>query len=322
MELYTERGCCDVSMDDVAKNIRMSKRTLYETFNNKTELLNACCQNIQQRIEDNISSLNSKVQEPLMLALYLVKTRAIHVIRYSKLFDDLVNHYPDLFHQYFNFLDGYKLDQARLSVEKMLRKAQKEGDIICYINTEEITHMLFMLGSIAMIIYPKSAKMQDICISMLSFIIMRGCLTEQAMKRYDDIETALSKSPMAYLSPDSLEETQTSFINKYLEVFNSTAGPDSIAAHKRLNNLAKMMTEGKHSSARTVNRKPGKTAAQNAKTAKSTHKKETCNARKTTKQKYDARMAMQANRNGKDEKQPGTATKSNAKQSETIHNTP
>lgn len=321
IELYSERGCRDVSMDDVAKNIHMSKRTLYETFSDKAELLKACCQSIQRHIEDSIRNLFGEVQEPLMLTLYLVKLRAIHVIRYSKLFDDLVCHYPDLLHQYFTFMDSDKLDQAREDVEKMLDRAQKEGDIIYYINTKEITHMLFSMGTIAMSLYPGSAKMQDVCISMLCFTIMRGCLSQQALKRYDDLEAEHTESPKAYLSLGSLDDARRSSINKYLEVFNNTPAREERTATSHQESSNGFATDERNHTCCLPGHKSKqeKTTALNTKattkttdTVRNTSEKEKRNAKKSPGQKYDTLLIMQSSRKSKGERQHSDTTNENA----------
>lgn len=40
--LFLERGCKSVTMDEVAQNNGISKRTLYEIFPDKAALLEAC----------------------------------------------------------------------------------------------------------------------------------------------------------------------------------------------------------------------------------------------------------------------------------------
>ena len=46
--MFITQGCKNVTMDDVAKKLRMSKRTLYEMFGDKEALLNECMEYIIQ----------------------------------------------------------------------------------------------------------------------------------------------------------------------------------------------------------------------------------------------------------------------------------
>lgn len=46
--MFITQGCKDVTMDDVAKKLRMSKRTLYEIFGDKETLLSECTEYIIQ----------------------------------------------------------------------------------------------------------------------------------------------------------------------------------------------------------------------------------------------------------------------------------
>ncbi len=300
LKLYSEKGCRDVSMDDVARHNHMSKRTVYETFNDKTDLLEACCESIKQHIENSIKELHGKVDDPLMLTLYLVKMRAIHIIKYSKLFEDLANHYPELFRRHFSFLGGSKRDTARQAVEEVLDKAQQDGSVVSYVSTEEIAKILFSLGTVAMIIYPRDSKMQDVCTSMLSFIIIKGCLTEQALKKYNRLEARLSKEAPAHLPsgpPDEMQPIPS--INQYLEAFHNATKSNGNDKHDQwqseylpMDKMAKWITKGCNAAIaanRRKEQKPG--SSSDAADGQPKAKK-----RKTTKQKYDTHREKIAKR--------------------------
>lgn len=52
LQMFNERGCRGVTMDDIAQALHMSKRTLYETFANKEELLTECLMLVQNRTNE------------------------------------------------------------------------------------------------------------------------------------------------------------------------------------------------------------------------------------------------------------------------------
>lgn len=55
--LFFEKGLKAVSMDDVAKAVGISKRTLYETFESKDTLVVACLDKVQKEREDRMREL-------------------------------------------------------------------------------------------------------------------------------------------------------------------------------------------------------------------------------------------------------------------------
>ena len=55
--LFLEKGCRAVTMDDVASANRISKRTLYEVFRDKSELLAECIRQTHREYEKRLSEL-------------------------------------------------------------------------------------------------------------------------------------------------------------------------------------------------------------------------------------------------------------------------
>ena len=47
-EMFLSMGLKTVSMDDIAKSLGISKRTLYENFSSKDELLSVCIDSIEK----------------------------------------------------------------------------------------------------------------------------------------------------------------------------------------------------------------------------------------------------------------------------------
>ncbi|SNR14286.1 TetR/AcrR family transcriptional regulator [Tenacibaculum jejuense] len=59
-ELFLNLGFKSVTMDDMAKALGISKKTLYKHFSNKASLVDASTEAIQETIESNITSIKSK----------------------------------------------------------------------------------------------------------------------------------------------------------------------------------------------------------------------------------------------------------------------
>lgn len=80
LQMFNTRGCRGVTMDDIAQAMHMSKRTLYETFANKEELLAECLMRVHDQINDLHRKAHSKVDEPLLVAMYMLPLPSLSII--------------------------------------------------------------------------------------------------------------------------------------------------------------------------------------------------------------------------------------------------
>ena len=96
LQLFNTRGCKGVTMDDIATSMHISKRTLYETFANKEELLSECLMRVHDEIESLHHQIFHKVDEPLLVAMYMIRANAIVNHNYHHLIEDSERCYPEI----------------------------------------------------------------------------------------------------------------------------------------------------------------------------------------------------------------------------------
>lgn len=96
-EMFIEHGIKDVKMDDIAAKLSISKRTIYELFNDKEELLREVLklqdEKMQERGKDIVR--NSSHTLEIILKLYNLHFKLLKKVN-SKFFSEL-NKYPDIF---------------------------------------------------------------------------------------------------------------------------------------------------------------------------------------------------------------------------------
>ena len=68
-DLFSEHGIKNVSMDDIAHNMSVSKRTLYELFEDKETLLTECISLNYAQMRQSIKQLESEPITALEVAL-------------------------------------------------------------------------------------------------------------------------------------------------------------------------------------------------------------------------------------------------------------
>ena len=88
-------------MDDIASSVHISKRTLYETFANKEELLTECLKCILDGINDMHRQAHSQAAEPLLMAMYMLRVNADSKHKYQRLLDETERYYPEIHQQLF-----------------------------------------------------------------------------------------------------------------------------------------------------------------------------------------------------------------------------
>ena len=95
LQMFNSRGCRGVTMDDIAQALHMSKRTLYETFANKEELLT-----------ERHRKAHSLVDEPLLVAMYMLRTNAMFIHKYSRIIEETERYYPEIHDRFFKLHTG------------------------------------------------------------------------------------------------------------------------------------------------------------------------------------------------------------------------
>ena len=106
LQMFNSRGCRGVTMDDIAQALHMSKRTLYETFANKEELLTECLMLVQERTNERHRKAHSQVDEPLLVAMYMLRTNAMFIHKYSRIIEETERYYPEIHDRFFKLHTG------------------------------------------------------------------------------------------------------------------------------------------------------------------------------------------------------------------------
>lgn len=136
--LFTSHGVKTITMDEVAANLGMSKRTIYENFSNKEELIAACTDFLHRRQEtmeqEIIASSETIVDEMFALFAKIDENFASHG-RYA---EEIKKYYPDVFEE--KFCSHY--DQAAVKFKKRLQRGIEQGIILPDTNLDFAVHVI------------------------------------------------------------------------------------------------------------------------------------------------------------------------------------
>ena len=140
-ELFLELGFKNVTMDDIAYVMGISKKTIYIHFSNKTELIKNVVFSVLEFFHKNIEQIIKEAVNPIE-ELYDIKMFVMNYLkneRGSTQFQ-LKKYYPNIFEQ----LEVKKFQKMHSSVEKGLKKGIKLNLFRDNIDVGFISRVYFM----------------------------------------------------------------------------------------------------------------------------------------------------------------------------------
>jgi len=117
---FIQYGFKSVTMDDIAKLLSISKKTIYEHFANKTELVKACVEFVFDELSQDISQIQKLESNPIEGLFEIKKVAIKHMANKSRSPQfQLQKYYPDIY---------TKLKQKELkTMGKGFKKSLKRG---------------------------------------------------------------------------------------------------------------------------------------------------------------------------------------------------
>ena len=126
--LFHERGVKAVKMDDIANSLSISKRTLYEIYDNKEDLLFECVktsfEHSEKELHDSVENADNVMD--ILLRIYRLKMnllRKTHPSFYCEL-----EKYPKIL-EYFEKQDGKRRAQQMDFIKRGIREGYFRNDV-------------------------------------------------------------------------------------------------------------------------------------------------------------------------------------------------
>jgi AcrR family transcriptional regulator len=185
--LFIKMGCKSLTMDDIATSMGISKRTIYENFSDKQDLLSQCVEYFIRRAQDNVNIVLKSSDNILDAMLKTMKCRSDFAgqVKYN-FFNEIQKYFPDVYKSTVSI----HTKQTFENMEKLLEKGQKDKVIRKDINNTIIT---ILLQEVVMLIldhdtfvkygYEKHTVMQD-----FMYTFTRGICTEKGLKILDKLK--------------------------------------------------------------------------------------------------------------------------------------
>jgi len=174
--LFFSFGYSKVTMDELASELNMSKRTLYQLYNSKNRLLEAVIYDFFQEFQENINKIiNNQNKNALVSLKQIISLIQKQTTKFSiHGFEDIRKNNPQAWQLIINLREKMFNSQLR----EILNRAKKENNLREDIDVEII--ILIILNTIQSVVNPEiisqlSYSTEDV-IEMLSKFIISGII--------------------------------------------------------------------------------------------------------------------------------------------------
>ncbi|MBP7102540.1 MAG: TetR/AcrR family transcriptional regulator [Bacteroidales bacterium] len=191
LSLVIERGL-KTSMDEIAQSLCVSKRTIYEHFENKDDLIYHCIDSMIEEGFEGINEMLLKTSNPIeeLFPILHENVRQIYGHRF-KILDELKRIYPAIHEA---CLVKHK-EQYYSRLKDVISRGKKEGLFRKDIHEEIIIFYMPIIStalSSQKITLSENYSMKDV-FSNIMVPFMRGMLTEKGVVIFDKIITKFKK---------------------------------------------------------------------------------------------------------------------------------
>jgi len=142
-EMFLRYGVRSVTMDDVARELGMSKKTLYQSFANKDELVTETCRLHICAEEESFKAIHDSAENALdeLYQITLCVRQMMGRINPSLLFD-LSKYHPDAWQLFLTFKSNFIYNQVKDNLERGKAegyyRAEIRPDIMAKIRMEQV----------------------------------------------------------------------------------------------------------------------------------------------------------------------------------------
>jgi AcrR family transcriptional regulator len=192
-ELFMKYGVRSISMDDIARHLSVSKKTLYQHFADKEEIVTMTCQSHLDRSSTEFNAVRDSAKNAIeeLANLSGCLKRNMENMNPSLLFD-LQKYHPKAWAVWL----AHKNQTIRESVVRNLRQGMEEGHFRADLNPEIIAAIRLELLQLAFdeTIFPREKfRLAEVQLAVFDHFVY-GLVTEKGRKLYQKYKENLNQS--------------------------------------------------------------------------------------------------------------------------------
>lgn len=179
-DAFSQKGIKSVRMDDIAQSLNISKRTLYEIYENKEVLLYECLKTSKARAQEEMTFIAAQQNNVMDIILDIYRSKMSQLQKINPQFYSDLEKYPQLQ----SFLEEQH-DKDRTKLKDFLRRGIEEGYFKGDINVDIIANVFDAINE-----YMKNHKLytefplEQLFNNML-FVTIRGICTQKGVAVID-----------------------------------------------------------------------------------------------------------------------------------------
>jgi AcrR family transcriptional regulator len=183
-DAFSQKGIKSVRMDDIAQSLNISKRTLYEIYENKEVLLFECLKTAKVRSQEEMALIAAQRANVMDIILDIYRSKMSQLQKINPQFYSDLEKYPQLQ----SFLEEQH-DKDRTKLKDFLRRGIEEGYFKGDINIDIIAKVFDAINE-----YMKGHKLytefplEQLFNNML-FVTIRGICTQKGVAVIDTFLT-------------------------------------------------------------------------------------------------------------------------------------
>ena len=123
-ELFLSLGFKSVTMDDLAQSMGISKKTIYQFFKNKDQLIRSCTRSIQTKLVEEFNEIRKNAGNPI-IELFQVKKEVMKILGNTETAPQfqLQKFYPEIYKE----LKDREFDLVGKNLQKSLERGINSG---------------------------------------------------------------------------------------------------------------------------------------------------------------------------------------------------
>ena len=184
MSSFQEHGIKAVTMSDIARQLSISKRTLYEIYANKEDLLFECVCDHDKQMKMQLQEVNGKNGNAMDILIHFIKVNIENSSKTNPLFYSDLRKYPKVM-AYINSRN----ENSREDSIGFMKRGVEEGFFRNDVNYELVNLMaeVFMKHVMDTKLY-KKYPLSEIISNVILFML-RGFCTEKGLERLQHLTT-------------------------------------------------------------------------------------------------------------------------------------
>ncbi|MDR0511232.1 MAG: TetR/AcrR family transcriptional regulator [Rikenellaceae bacterium] len=183
--MFMDMGVKAVRMDDIAAHLTVSKRTIYELFSDKRQIVAEALEYINARQKQEHLAMFAEQDNIIEEIIAMLRWWRAHASKISRFIQDVRRLYPDIFHEYIACNNAEGFDMLRRKIVRGVEQGMLLPEIDVETTLFVITRSIEMLAFGERSSLPENVTRQDVFRHIVLYFF-RGVATKKGIRIIDE----------------------------------------------------------------------------------------------------------------------------------------